>query len=271
MPEPTFTEMRRISKANRFHADGNIKTCAIFGCGHNAPMMIDGQKLTLQLEHISQGVGHKSRMAMLAALMGGRALPAKELAYRAGVSSQTASSHLRVLEKTGFIKCIKCGRHRYYELTHPEIAEGLESLAVRLPPVPPVLPPHLCLARLCYDHLAGRLGVMIAQTLLRDGVIAMNDTGFDVSKTGADLERLFGIDVAALMTRRRKFAPRCIDWSERTPHIAGALGAAIASASESKGWIKIAPDSREVHITREGHDFFSQFIGKEWDAQRRGD
>ena len=83
MPELTFKEMRRIRKVNRFHADGNIKTCAIFGCGHNAPMMIDGQKLTLQLEHISQGVGHKSRMAMLAALMGRRALPAKELAYRA--------------------------------------------------------------------------------------------------------------------------------------------------------------------------------------------
>lgn len=226
------------------------------------------QRLTVQLEQLSQAVGHKSRMAMLAALMGGIALPAGELAYRAGVTFQTASSHLRILEKAGFIKVIKCGRHRYYELSSHEVAEGLESLASSLEPLlparPSAVPPHLYQARYCYDHLAGQLGVKITATLVKEGAISLNNTAFDCHQGHESLWAMFGIDLVVLGKSSRKFATRCVDWSERKPHLAGAVGAALARGLEEQQLIVRSRDDRSVTITPAGHDFFDQFLGHGW-------
>lgn len=226
------------------------------------------QRLTLQLEQLSQAVGHKSRMAMLAALMGGKALPAGELAYRAGVTFQTASSHLRILERAGFIKAIKCGRHRYYEITSAQVAEGLESLMSSLEPLlpakPSAVPPHLCQARYCYDHLAGQLGVMITTKLINHGAISLNNTAFDCHQGYENLWALFRVDLDMLRKTNRKFAPRCVDWSERKSHLAGAVGAALARGLEEQQLIARSRDDRSVTITPAGHDFFDQFLGHGW-------
>lgn len=201
---------------------------------------------------------------MLAALMGGKALPAGELAYRAGVTFQTASSHLRILETSGFIRAIKCGRHRYYELTNQNIAEGLETLASSLLVKLPSIPPHLSLARFCYDHLAGQLAVMITQKLISHGAITLNNCAFECHQGHDHLWCQFSLNLNTVRATNQKFAPRCIDWSQRQPHIAGAVGAALATSLQDLHYIVRSPNDRAVNITPLGQMFFDQFLGKGW-------
>jgi DNA-binding transcriptional ArsR family regulator len=203
-------------------------------------------------------IADPTRASFLLALSEVDALPATELAARAGVPASTASGHLAKLVEGGLLAVVPRGRHRYYGLADPAVADVLEALAVIAPARPvrsledPVAGDAIRTARTCYDHLAGRLGVAIADALVRDGVLAREDGSYRVS----DATRLaeLGIDVGELSRSRRALARPCLDWSERRDHVAGALGAALAQVAFANGWIERLPTSRAVRVTDEGRN-----------------
>ena len=220
----------------------------------------------MDLIEFGRMIGHESRVQILLALMGGKALPAGELAYRAGVSNQTASSHLNDLQNTGMIKVRKCGRFRYFEIADNEVASLLEGLAVSLPdqthpkPQSPIAP-NLKKARFCYDHLAGELGVAVSQRLLQIGALELRDDRYSLPQGGHPIYKQLGIDLVAVVSKRRKTSPRCVDWSERLPHVAGSLGSAIASQFLDRKYICRSRDDRSVSVSDEGVQFFTGTLG----------
>jgi DNA-binding transcriptional ArsR family regulator len=198
-----------------------------------------------------------SRAAILEALMGGQALPASELAYRAGVTNQTASGHLAKLEAAGLVVVRKTGRHRYYALTGPAVADSLEMFmqvapAAKAPRLPRGMTAEMRTARMCYDHLAGMLGVAVTSALERRGDLAQDGDDFALTPRGEDRLLAFGVDIAGARKARRAFARQCVDWSERRPHIAGALGAAIAHRLIDLGWVRRHPDNRSLTLPDAG-------------------
>jgi DNA-binding transcriptional ArsR family regulator len=189
-----------------------------------------------------------ARSAMLAALAGGRALPAGELARRAGVRPAAASTHLRRLTEAGLIRVRVQGRHRYHEIVDPEVATVLEAIAQIAPPAPVRSLPRqhaacaLSDARTCYDHLAGRRGVDLRDRLLAVGAIRrLNERDHELTDRGQGLVDQLGIDLAALRASRRVFARSCVDWTDRRVHLAGALPAAITSVFLDRGWLTRGP------------------------------
>jgi DNA-binding transcriptional ArsR family regulator len=196
-------------------------------------------------------VGDPARANMLVALMDGRALTAKELAFAAGVTPQTTSGHLAKLAGAHLLTCIRQGRHRYYRVASPLVARMLESItlvaALEAPPRHRPRSPQddaLRLARTCYDHLAGRLGVAIADALVARQAVVLGDDGGEVTHDGAAFfSNSLGIDLAKI-PRRRAFCRPC--------HLAGAIGAALAEACFARGWIERVRDSRAVEITPRG-------------------
>lgn len=204
-------------------------------------------------------IADPTRAAMLAALLDGRARPAGELAYAAGVTPQTASSHLSKLLAGGVIKVEKEGRHRYYRLAGAHVAEALERLAairreepIRCRPLSPQAR-RLQFARCCYNHLAGRLGVALTQGLQHRGfIVAAQDKQFRVTPNGVAWFDGLGLDVRALKPTRRGLARQCLDWTERMHHLAGPLGTELLSALCKKGWLRRAEDSRAVRVTPKG-------------------
>ena len=200
------------------------------------------------LTSIADVIDDPARSAMLAALAGGRALPAGELARRAGVPRAAASAHLRRLTEAGLIKVRVQGRHRYHEIVDPEVATVLEAIAQIAPPAPARSLPEqqaacaLSEARTCYDHLAGRCGVALRDRLLAVGAIrSLDDRDHELTDRGQDLVERLGIDLAALRTSRRVFARSCVDWTDRRVHLAGALPAAITSEFLDRGWLTRGP------------------------------
>ena len=220
----------------------------------------------MDLIEFGRMIGHESRVQILLALMGGKALPAGELAYRAGVSSQTASSHLNDLQNAGMIKVRKCGRFRYFEIASSELASLLEGLAVNLPdrthpkPQSPIAP-NLKKARFCYDHLAGELGVAVSERLVQIGALELHDDRYSLPQGGHPIYKQLGIDLAAVVSKRRKTSPRCVDWSERLPHVAGSLGSAIASQLLDRNYICRSRDDRSVSVSNEGALFLTSTLG----------
>lgn len=214
------------------------------------------------LATVSFALSQPSRCAILQALMGGVALPASELAYRAGVSNATTSAHLKHLTGAGLIRVIQTGRHRYYELTGHVVAEIVEALSVLAPKRPlehrKAGPAHLHRARLCYDHLAGELGVHLTNALLDRKLIVRTGELFELSPAGTEFLHAFGVDLAKAHGARRCFARICIDWSERQPHLAGSLGAAITDRLFQQQWIERSPDDRSVKTTALGEAEFSR-------------
>ncbi|HEY5095924.1 MAG TPA: helix-turn-helix transcriptional regulator [Candidatus Eremiobacteraceae bacterium] len=203
-------------------------------------------------------LGEPARAAMIAALLGGETFPASVLAARAGVSAQTASVHLSKLAAGGLVASTRNGRHRLYRLGSHKIAEAVEALAAISAPHP-VRSMHqsdeakaLDLARMCYDHLAGFIGVSVTEELVRCGVIARLESGYDVTRRGHSWLAKFGIDVASLSTTRRKVATTCLDWSERRPHVGGALGAALADRMLVAGWFNRRRTNRSLIVTEHG-------------------
>lgn len=187
---------------------------------------------------------------MLDALMGGRWLTAGELAAAAGVARPTASEHLARLVEGELVASKRQGRHRYFGLAGAGVAELLEAVAVMSsPPQPRSLRSSIQLDQLragrrCYDHLAGRLGVELTEALVAVSWLAEADAAWTVTDRGeAGFERL-GIDVNELRARPPPLVRSCIDWTERRPHLAGALGAALAARLEESGWT--TPRSRET-------------------------
>ncbi|MGP3965569.1 ArsR/SmtB family transcription factor [Nonomuraea sp. 3N208] len=204
-------------------------------------------------------IADPTRAAILTALLDGRALAAGELARVAGVSAATASAHLARLLDGRLVDVVRQGRHRYYRLAGHEVAEVLEVLA-RISARPPVRSLRqsrqarlLEEARTCYDHLAGRAGVGLLDGLREGGYYAAQDL------TGAG-ERLLaglGVDVAGARRSRRRFAPECLDWTERRSHLGGALGAAITEALFDRGWLRRGSVPRAVLLTDEGREGLS--------------
>ena len=208
-------------------------------------------------------IGDPARANILIALIGGQALTAGELAWRAGVTPQTTSGHLAKLACAGLIALEKQGRHRYYRLASPEIAQAMESLMAVAATGPRRYRPTgprdeaMRIARTCYDHLAGRLGVALADSLCREGHVALSDGAGLVTDEGRHFLQDFGIDLGARAPGQRPLCRTCLDWSERRPHLAGRLGAALLLRTLDLGWIARAGDSRAIRVTRAGEEGFA--------------
>jgi DNA-binding transcriptional ArsR family regulator len=206
-------------------------------------------------------IGDPTRATFLSALCDGRALPASELAQRAGVSASTASVQLAKLVEGGLLEGERNGRHRYYRLADPNIATAIESLAVIAPRRPASslrqarVGSDLEAARTCYDHLAGALGVALFEALQRQRLLTPE---LEVTRRGAKRFGELGIDVDELARRRRPFGRRCLDWTERRHHLAGSLGAALAARCLELNWIERLPTSRAVRITENGRRAFAR-------------
>jgi DNA-binding transcriptional ArsR family regulator len=204
-------------------------------------------------------IGDPTRIAILAALAGGHALPAGELARLAGVRPATATAHLRRLVDGGLVVVRAQGRHRYHELAGPGVAAAVEALA-HLAPARPVRSLRadraartLTEARTCYDHLAGRRGVQLRECLLRAGALAAaGDRDHRLTALGRDRLAALDLDPDELTASRRMLARDCVDWTQRRPHLAGALPAALTSRFVALGWL--APASgRGLRVT-DGYD-----------------
>lgn len=210
------------------------------------------------LPRLARTIGDPTRMGMLVLLMEGRALTAKELAYGCGVQPGTATEHLKRLQCDGLIEPTAQGRHKYYRLAAAEVAHAVEALMVVAKPMKVVSPCRrpagaLGAARFCYDHLAGELGTRMTAVFLERELLVADGEALDVTARGEAWFAGFGIDVASLRRRRRRFAYPCLDWSERRDHLGGALGAAMAERMLELGWIDRQKHSRVVSISELGH------------------
>lgn len=208
-------------------------------------------------------LGDPARANILTALMDGRALTAKELAFSAHISPQTASGHLGRLTQAGLLAMQVQGRHRYFRLASPLVGQVLEQIMAMAGPEPPRRTAWrggeaLRTARTCYDHLAGRLGVALADSLIEHGHVTLAADGGEVTDSGHAFLREFGAEPAE---GKRVFCRPCLDWSERRPHIAGRLGAALATRCFALGWIERQRDGRALTITRAGEDGFAHNFG----------
>lgn len=227
--------------------------------------MKDGPEISL----VSALIGDPARANMLTALMSGRALAASELAREGGVTSQTASGHLARLLDAGLLSVERQGRHRYYRLAGSDVATALEllmtlasqSLGRRTRCGPK--DPELRHARVCYDHLAGERGVEIFQRLCEREIVVLSRGQIDVTATGAEQLGAFGIDIGRLRTAKRPLCRSCLDWSERVPHLAGAVGAALLARIVEIGWARRVENSRIVRFSKNGDAAFSRLFLEE--------
>ena len=220
------------------------------------------------LAEVAGLIGDPARANILSALMDGRALTAGELAWHAGVSAQTTSGHLARLIAAHLVAVERQGRHRYHRLATSEVARAVEALMALAASGPkrhrPVGPRDEALrtARTCYDHLAGRLGTALADSLRERGHVVIaheGDGAAAVTPEGSRFLGHFGIDLGP--SGKRPLCRTCLDWSERRPHLAGRLGAALCRRSFDLGWIERVRDSRAVAITAAGRQGFAETFG----------
>lgn len=216
------------------------------------------------LSRIAGAVGDARRIRMLALLMEGRALTAKELALGAGIEPATATSHLKRLQDDGLVAATSQGRHKYFRFASDDVAQLVETLMRVAPRKPAVRAPAqepIRAARFCYDHLAGSLGTGLLATMLRKGWLqadAQDARQLQVTARGDKAFAGLGVDVEAARARRRQFACRCLDWSERQDHLGGALGAAIAERFRAQKWIERQKHSRVVRVTGAGREMLGR-------------
>jgi DNA-binding transcriptional ArsR family regulator len=204
-------------------------------------------------------VGDTARATILAALMGGQALTGSELAFLARISRPTASEHLNKLVEARLIAVTKKRRYCYYRIASPLVARMLESIkAVAAIETPPRYNPRsapddaLRFARTCYDHLAGQLGVAIADALVGKGHIILTDEGGEVTDAGSRFLAAFGADLTSKSRSRRIFCRPCLDWSERRYHVAGLVGSEIWRRCLELDWLLRGRDTRAVRVTSAG-------------------
>lgn len=213
-------------------------------------------------------MGDPARAKILMALMGGRERPASELARLACVSPQTASAHLRKLQQGGLVTVRRRGRYRFYRLSGPKVAAVIESLQnlrgstanhefvdARARSF------DMRFARTCYDHLAGRVAVATTDALVECGAIEAIEDKYSVSTDGIEILGRVGIDVTALSAQRRSLVRPCPDWTERRPHLGGAIGAAVLRRLLELSWVVNLEGSRVVHLTPKGLDGLQAAFG----------
>jgi DNA-binding transcriptional ArsR family regulator len=210
------------------------------------------------VSRIAAAIGEPARSRILYCLVDGRAKTSTELAVVAEVSPSTASSHLQRLLAERLVKMTAQGKHRYYSLVGPDVAAALEALSV-LAAQPrhqfvPRTPHRLQAARKCYDHIAGTLGVLLHDRFVTLGYLrhGSRDNECDLTSNGERAIAALGIDVAATRMTRRRFAYTCVDWSERRPHLGGALAAAFLKLALARKWVLQDPDGRALHVTISG-------------------
>jgi DNA-binding transcriptional ArsR family regulator len=220
-------------------------------------------------------VGDTARATMLAALMGGQALTSSELAALAHISRPTASGHLGKLVGARLLSVTQKRRNRYYRIASPLVARMLESIkAVAAIETPPRYQPRsaqddaLRFARTCYDHVAGRLGVAIADALVAKKFVVLSEEGGAVTPAGARFLREFGAELTPKSAGRRIFCRACLDWSERRYHVAGLVGAKIWRRGLELGWLARQRDTRAVRVTPAGRRGLRETFGVKLDVDR---
>jgi len=214
---------------------------------------------TYPLASVGALIGEPARATILVYLLDGLARTAGQLAFTANISAQSASAHLSKLVDGGLLSVQSSGRHRYYSLAGPEVAHALEALgAISTRPRPAdarrSLPSEdMYTARSCYDHLAARVAVELAQALEERKIVrSQGEADYELGSAGRDWFAGLDIDVDEIRRSRRHFARKCVDWTERRPHIAGALGAALCSRLITLGWIARRRDTRALRLTTQG-------------------
>ena len=212
-------------------------------------------------------IGEPARAAMLWKLLDGRTHTATDLAIAADLSAQNASMHLAKLVKAGLLSVAKRGRLRYYQFANPNAAYVIESIA-NLMPADNLMPPddisdssRIKYCRTCYDHLAGKVGVAITDKLLSRRIIEGNNEGFMISSSGIKWFDRLDISITELKRDQRVLARPCLDWSEKRPHLAGAVGAALADRLFDLKWLQRARHSRIVSITPVGQKKIYELLG----------
>jgi DNA-binding transcriptional ArsR family regulator len=210
------------------------------------------------LARVAALIGDRARATMLTHLLSGQTVPATELARVAGITKQTASAHLARLVAGGLVSVEASGRNRFFRLTGPDIGELLEDLmgvaqrigAIRAPTAP--WDPALRRARVCYDHLAGELGVFVFASVTRQQLLRFAEGTLTPTGAGERFFAAMGIDVESLRRQRRALCLACRDWSERRHHLAGALGCAVLQHCLTRGWARRQRGSRILHFSALG-------------------
>ncbi|MGU9829709.1 ArsR/SmtB family transcription factor [Pseudomonas sp. LF242] len=216
------------------------------------------------LSHVAGAIAEPARTKMLCSLMDGHARTSTEMAAIAQVSASTASAHLARLKNDGLLTLHTQGRHRYYSLAGPHVAQAIEGLMVISRHTSrgfvSTTPTRLQFARTCYDHMAGTLAVHLHDHFIASGWL-MGDGTYQLSAAGEQAMTELGIDVPALRAQRRRFACSCLDWSMRRPHLAGALGAALLQSVIRRGWVTQDLDSRALGLTAKGRKALASRFG----------
>ncbi|AVR95510.1 ArsR/SmtB family transcription factor [Pseudoduganella armeniaca] len=210
------------------------------------------------LARIAGAIAEPARARMLCCLLDGHARTSTELSVVAEISPSTASAHLARLKEDGLLVQLVQGRHRYWRLSNGDVAAALEALlvvaGVPRAPFKPATPTRLRQARTCYDHMAGALAVELHEHCMTQGWLADEPTTGEYALTDAGTARFaqLGVEVAPLRALRRRFACPCLDWSERKPHLGGALGAAVLQLALAQGWVEQDLDSRALSVSARG-------------------
>jgi DNA-binding transcriptional ArsR family regulator len=231
-------------------------------------LVLDSSMITGPIiAEIAALVGDPTRATIVSALLDGRALAASELAVAARITPQTASTHLAKLTEAGLLSVVRSGRHRHFRLASPAVLDMMEGIvAIALEKRPRYRPLSrqaraLSAARICYDHLAGRLSVDLTDAFVAREYVVVDDEAARITAAGIRFLTEFGIELPALRSTRRQLCRLCLDWTERRPHIAGALGAAITRRCFDLGWIERTTRSHAVVVTPAGRRGLQKTFG----------
>jgi len=219
------------------------------------------------LAEIAALLGDPARATLVSALLDGRALTASELARAARITPQTASSHLAKLTEATLLSMVRSGRRRFFRIASPAVVDMIDGIAAvaleRRPRYPPLSREARALsaARICYDHLAGRLSVELTDTLLAREYVVLNDEAAEITTAGIRFLTEFGVALSAPRSARRHFCRLCLDWTERRPHIAGAVGVAMTRRYFDLGWMERMKRGHAVVVTPSGRRGFQETFG----------
>ncbi|HKO81992.1 MAG TPA: winged helix-turn-helix domain-containing protein [Chitinophagaceae bacterium] len=219
-----------------------------------------------QFKQVASLIGDPTRATIMWTLLDGKAFTATELAITADTSAQNISMHLNKLTQAGLLSAESQGRHKYYKFSRKEIAYAIEAMATLIPQptgknkllVSDLSPVKYC--RTCYDHLAGKVGVMITESLLKQKIIVDSNNAFEITKKGEEWFSNLDIPINDLKLQRRSFIRPCLDWSERRNHMAGSLAASLLEKMLSSDWVRRVRNSREIVITAKGKKKMNEYF-----------